>query len=564
MPLAQQGKTVRDVLKSSLDHVSHHAIRGWAYETDTPDAPVRLLITVDGELLQRVIANQYRADLDREGFSDGRHSFGIELLKPLDFTRDHAISVTRESDGVEVFGSPKVVPGASALDEATRARLTALLQAARDDEDVEDRIGFLTDQVRKLLDGRAARSGDRDRRSAIANFRRRWGAAPAEATGGARYQALVMDAAIPVVGRDAGSNVLLSHMHSLQRLDFKVYFASLSPPSDAAVTALEAEGVTVCREPWFATPEEALKRLGPDLDVVYLHRVDAAAYLAHARRHARRARLVYSVADLHHLRTSREAVAEKRPDLSRLAQSQHMDEIAAAFRADVVLTHSSHEAELLRRATRRENVHLVRWAVATADAAPDLSQRRGAAFIGSYLHRPNLAAARELVNVLLPRLQEQDPSFTCMLVGSDMPEGLRLAARPGLEIKGRVPELRVVLDAVRMTLAPLSFGAGVKGKVVDSLAAGVPCVCSPIAAEGLDLPAELQPTVGALPQEFIGAALRLHQDADLAQHSAEVGLAYVRDAFSAEKLDEALSRALCIARLPPAIPSPIRTPDAVA
>ena len=111
------------------------------------------------------------------------------------------------------------------------------------------------------------------------------------------------------------------------------------------------------------------------------------------------------------------------------------------------------------------------------------------AFIGSYGHAPNLDAAWWLIQEVMPLVRAQDDGIECLLVGSNMPDTLKSAVAPGIRPIGRIEDLSGLFDRVRLTVAPLAFGAGVKGKVLDSLAAGVPCACTPIAAEGLDLPA---------------------------------------------------------------------------
>ncbi len=84
-----------------------------------------------------------------------------------------------------------------------------------------------------------------------------------------------------------------------------------------------------------------------------------------------------------------------------------------------------------------------------------------------------------------------------------MPDGLRAAERPGLRMLWHVSDIAKVLSRVRLKVAPLLFGAGVRDKVLESLAAGVPCACTPVAAEGLDLP----------PAELARVIHRLHEDA---------------------------------------------------
>jgi glycosyltransferase involved in cell wall biosynthesis len=95
-----------------------------------------------------------------------------------------------------------------------------------------------------------------------------------------------------------------------------------------------------------------------------------------------------------------------------------------------------------------------------------------------------------------------------------------------------------------LTVAPLRFGAGIKGKVVDSLAAGLPCVMTPVGAEGLDLPAALGGCIAATGEEIATTILRLHNDAAANKECRGAGLRYVEDSFSEARLDAALARAL--------------------
>ena len=75
-------------------------------------------------------------------------------------------------------------------------------------------------------------------------------------------------------------------------------------------------------------------------------------------------------------------------------------------------------------------------------------------------------------------------------------------------------DLTTVFDRVRLTVAPLGFGAGIKGKVLESFAAGTPCVMSPVAAEGLSLPADLERLVGKTNQQLADLICELHADGE--------------------------------------------------
>ena len=98
------------------------------------------------------------------------------------------------------------------------------------------------------------------------------------------------------------------------------------------------------------------------------------------------------------------------------------------------------------------------------------------------------------MNEIMPMVWQQDPEIECLLVGSNMPDDMLRMSRKGIVPVGYTKNLQEIFNRVRLTVAPLRYGAGLKGKVIESLAAGVPCVCTSIAAEGFALP-ELLATV---------------------------------------------------------------------
>jgi len=111
---------------------------------------------------------------------------------------------------------------------------------------------------------------------------------------------------------------------------------------------------------------------------------------------------------------------------------------------------------------------------------------------------------------------------------------------------GYVPSLDNVFDRVRLTIAPLRYGAGLKGKVLESLAAGIPCVMTTVAAEGLDLPKPLQSLVVDEPQEIAARVAKLCRDNAEYQRIVEAGKAYVSANYSAQRIDALLKQACAL------------------
>ena len=357
--------------------------------------------------------------------------------------------------------------------------------------------------------------------------RRRLGPSGSKPASHCERRALVLDTRLPVCGRDAGSSALLSHMHGLRRLGYAVSLAvsDNSSVSDDAVRDLARQGITVCRPPVYSSVEEVLRRQAGSVDVVYLHRVSIASrYLNLVRQYLPRARVLYSVADLHHVRLERQALVEDRPELRLLSRRCKQEELTAALLSDVVLTHSEEEATLLRQVVPAARVHRVPWEVPVRAKQPAFADRHGVAFIGNYAHAPNRDAAHWLIEEVMPLVWETHRHITCLLVGSEMPAGIRSLSRPGVIVLGHVLELHeTLLDRVRLTVAPLRFGAGVKGKVLDSLAAGVPCVMSEVAAEGIALGKSLRSLVTRNAQDMASAICTLHEEEGLHQRVSRAG-----------------------------------------
>ena len=356
-----------------------------------------------------------------------------------------------------------------------------------------------------------------------------------------KLTALVVDARVPVIERDAGSIAIVSHMLSLQRLGYAVTF--LAADLGAACGDLEARDIACLTRPWYACVEEALARNAGAYDLVYLHRADVAGpYLPLVRRYQPRARVVFAVADLASVRTWRQAEVEERPELRAHGQYLAAQEIAAGHQADAVITHSSAEASILRRSIDAWKIHVVPFAVAGRATLVPLAARAGLAFIGSFDHPPNADAALWLVETVMPKVAASHPSITCRLVGSAMPDHIARLASPTIVPMGAVDDLASVFDRVRLTIAPLAFGAGVKGKVLSSLAAGVPCVCTPVAAEGLDLPPSLKDLVASQPEDLATLIIRLHEDEDFNARCSRAGLDYIAVQASEQAVDAALRR----------------------
>nr|WP_269448209.1 glycosyltransferase family 4 protein [Acetobacter malorum] len=163
-------------------------------------------------------------------------------------------------------------------------------------------------------------------------------------------------------------------------------------------------------------------------------------------------------------------------------------------------------------------------------------------FLGNFSHAPNTDAAIWLTEEIMPLVWRQRPDIHCTIAGADMPESVLLLAAPGVEMIGPVPDCGILFDRTRLSIAPLRFGAGVKGKVLDSMAAGVPCVMTPIAAEGMELPKDFADATGETAEALAALIVSLHDDSATHARMARVGRHFIRERHDHARIIEALGR----------------------
>jgi glycosyltransferase involved in cell wall biosynthesis len=173
------------------------------------------------------------------------------------------------------------------------------------------------------------------------------------------------------------------------------------------------------------------------------------------------------------------------------------------------------------------NIHSI-----TTDS-PGFGEREDLVFVGSFRHLPNIDAACWLADEIFPIVRAALPTIRLHLVGADAPESvLALARHPGIEFHGHVPELEPLLDHARINLAPLRFGAGIKGKINQSLARGLPVVATSCAVEGMFLNDGEDVLCADTAESFAAAIIRLHGDEMLWSRLRAAGLENTRRHFS--------------------------------
>ncbi|MCA8307009.1 glycosyltransferase [Burkholderia sp. AU28942] len=357
---------------------------------------------------------------------------------------------------------------------------------------------------------------------------------------------LIVDALTPDASRDSGSLRMINIMRLLSEMGWRISFmASNRLASHAEITALGRIGVHVLCKPWAPSLTRWLKREGSQLGAVMLCRhYVAAPNLALVKRLAPQAQILFDTVDLHFLREQRAAAFTNNPALARKATLSRKRELTLIRACDVTFVVSPIERDLLMREVPDASVELLSNVHDVPGRHAGFATREGLVFVGGFSHSPNEDAVRWLVDEIFPRIRAKRPDIALHIVG-DMPGAAQSElAGPGIHIHGRVPDLTPWMDGCRVALAPLRYGAGVKGKVNMAMSYGLPVVATHIAAEGMQLSDGDNVLLSDDAEGFAAAVLRAYEDETLWNQLSDRGMDNVRQYFSLEAARSVLRRVL--------------------
>lgn len=348
-------------------------------------------------------------------------------------------------------------------------------------------------------------------------------------------QILIVDAAVPQPDRDSGSLRLTNLVRLLIEQGAHVVFLAAHGHSVSNYpAALRAMGVETWFKPHVGRATAWMREHGARFDAIMLSRHHIASeFLPLVRRHAPHAKMIFDTVDLHYLRESRGADLAQHAALKKSAERTRAKELHLIHSSDTTLVVSPLEKQLLANDAPGARVEILSNLHEAAGTGGSYAQRKDLVFVGGFHHPPNTDAVRWFGEQVFPLIRQQLPEVRFHCIGSDPPETIvALGKRPGIAIHGHVPDLSPYMDEVRIAVAPLRFGAGVKGKVNLSMAHGQPVVATTCAVEGMYLRDEVDVLVADEAQAFAAAVVRLYQDEALWNRLAANGLENIRQHFS--------------------------------
>ena len=255
--------------------------------------------------------------------------------------------------------------------------------------------------------------------------------------------------------------------------------------------------------------------------------------------------------DLHCLRLSRQQVLKTGEDLNSLLLNSEIAkrELAAIYRSDLSLIISDAELTLLKTVFKMDEhllFHLPYYVPTLfendVDRMPSFEERENFMTIGNFKHEPNWDSVRYLKEVVWPLIRQKMPNAVLHVYGSYASPKVNQLHQPkdGFFIMGRAEDAEAVVRKARICLAPLRFGAGIKGKLSQAMCCGTPSVTTAIGAEGMhgDLP--WNGVIAEEAEAFAAASVNLYNDKVQWQNAQACGFDLIVQRFSNKASEQVL------------------------
>ncbi len=293
--------------------------------------------------------------------------------------------------------------------------------------------------------------------------------------------------------------------------------------------------------------DKFLKELNPEI-VIFDRYITEEQFGWRVSENCPEALKILDTEDLHLLRKAREEAVKKGKPVSEanLFSETAKRELASILRCDVSLIISEYEMELLQSTFKVSGqiLHYLPFLVEeVSEKMTPFEDRQNFLAIGNLHHAPNVDSVLQLKQIW-PEIKKQLPSAELHIYGAYAPQQILQLnnKKEGFIIKGWTENLENVMKNYRLQLAPLRFGAGLKGKILDAMRFGLPTITTEIGAEGMFGKFPFGGTITTSKKEFIDASIQLYSEENLWNQAQQNGLSIIENRFQKKLFSEAFNK----------------------
>ena len=271
----------------------------------------------------------------------------------------------------------------------------------------------------------------------------------------------------------------------------------------------------------------------------------AEQYLPVIRTVSPSTKIILDTVDVHFLREQRKAQLSDDPFAGQGADEVKRRELDMCIKADLVITVTMDDRLALLAEGVATPIEIIPNIHDGGSTPAPFEPRHDLLFVGNFNHPPNADAVYYFLQEIWPLVKEHLPGVKLVIAGNKSDKVIT-TTDPLVTITGYVPDLQPLLQSCRVSIAPLRYGAGMKGKVGEAMAAGLPVVSTPVGVEGMGLTPGKNVLVADHPVDFARAICDLYTNPYLWSTLAENARAYILETFGPKairpKLQEILKR----------------------
>lgn len=351
---------------------------------------------------------------------------------------------------------------------------------------------------------------------------------------------VVFDERVPSPDRDAGSLRMFLILKTLATWAHVIFVPFNRPQSLDYERALWKEGI----ETSDAVDYQQVLRRGNVTAAIVSRPSMGEVFIRRIRHVAPGVVIVFDMVDTHFVRFRREhEITGEARALADAIRYQKL-ETALARRSDIVWCASGEDKQAMEREVRGRPIEVVPTIHELRRHGNPFDERENLLFIGNLAHRPNDDAVLFFMCEVFPLLRQMLPGVQLNIIGDNPSPAIAAFNSADVQIRGYVPDVEPYLCTARVFIAPLRFGAGIKGKIGEAMAYGVPVVTTTIGAEGFGLTHELDVMIADDPVSFAAAVGRLYSERDLWERVARNGRLRIEKNFTPDVVAETINRSL--------------------
>ncbi len=358
------------------------------------------------------------------------------------------------------------------------------------------------------------------------------------------HKILYIDHYVPEYDKDAGSLITYYMISILAYEGNKVTFwPDNLNKTEPYTTELQQKGVEVIYGP--NNFESFIKDQGKNFQISFVARAHIAQkYIDLIRKYAPNCKIIYDGIDLSFLRELREAkVLNDDVKMSKASQTKNI-ELELINKSDVAIIKSKEEFDVIKNDISKTTLELIGLCNFYDGNFPTYEERRDLLFLGGFQHPPNVDSLEYLISEIFPKIKEKLPEVKLYVIGSNPPQKVRDMCSKSKDVifLGYVRDIEQYLKKCRLLLAPLRYGAGVKGKITQSMTYGLPVITTSIGSEGISNENGKVLMISDDANEFAGFAIRAYRDKDLWTTLSLNGKKLSEEKFSPEVVGNTLNK----------------------